>query len=154
VAIPFRNLILALLAALATGSAAADSPTPIESLRAKFPGGIPWSIEILDSAGKNVGSLDMRITSEPAQSCLGEMTNGVRVEFTHTQALPPTLHVAAYGVATFSGDRMKIDLTGGMCDAYVLMSGQLAPDGSSTGEIYTLGLRGGHDIGTYRATVK
>ena len=142
------------LAALAAGLAIAGQPSPLDALRAKFPLGIPWKVEILNPDGKNCGTLEMLITSDRASSCLGEMTNGVRVEFVRKDTLSPPLPVASHGVAKFDGDKIKIDLTGGICDAYLLMSGVVASNGSSTGDIYTLGLRGGHDVGTYRTAVK
>jgi hypothetical protein len=46
------------------------------------------------------------------------------------------------------------DLTGSLCDAYLLMSEPVAADGSSSGDIYAFGMRGGHDLAKYRATVK
>lgn len=148
------KLTLFLIAAFATGCAIAGDRSPVESLRAKFPSGIPWRVEILNADGKALGVLEMLITSEKASSCLGEMDDGVRVNFTRKESLSPTISVASYGVAKFTGDKIKIDLTGGICDAYLLMSGEIASDGSSAGEIYTLGMRGGHNVATYRATVK
>lgn len=146
--------IIAFFAALAAGMAMAAAPSPLDALRARFPHGIPWQVEILNPDGKSRGTFEMLITSEQASSCLGGMTNGVRVELARTEALSPPLPVASYGVAKFDGDKIKIDLTGGMCDAYLLMSGVVASNGSSTGDVYTLGLGGGRDVGTYHATVK
>ncbi len=143
-----------LLVALAVGCAIAGDRSPIESLRARFPHGIPWRVEILGVDGKNLGALEMLITSDRAASCLGDMNDGVRVNFTRKETLSPTISVASYGVAKFTGDKIKIDLTGGICDAYLLMSGDVSANGSSTGEIYTFGMRGGHDVATYHATVK
>ena len=143
-----------LLVALAVGCAIAGDRSPIESLRARFPHGIPWRVEILGVDGKNMGALEMLITTDQATSCLGGMSDGVRVNFTRKEALSSTISVASYGVAKVTGDKIKIDLTGGICDAYLLMSGDVAADGSSTGDIYTFGMSGGHDVATYRATVK
>jgi hypothetical protein len=141
------------VAALAC-TATASEPSPFDALRARFPHGIPWQLEITDSSGQPAGTLEMRITREQAHSCLGGMDDGVRVEFTRKQGLPPALSVEAYGVAKVSGDKIKIDLTGGMCDAYLILDGTLAADGSSSGDIHTFGMRGGHDVATYRAKVK
>lgn len=148
------KIIFVLLAAFAAACAIAADSSPVESLRAKFPHGIPWKVEIVGIDGKSLGAIEMLITSDPASSCLGGMNGGVRVNFTRKDALSPTISVASYGVAQFTGDKIKIDLTGGICDAYLLMSGDVTSDGSSTGEIYTFGMRGGHDVATYRATVK
>ena len=148
------RLVIVLIAALASEFAVADDASPVQSLRAKFPDGIPWRVEILSTDGKSLGALEMLITSDQASSCLGEMSDGVRITFTRKENLSPTVSVASFGVAKFTGDKIKIDLTGGICDAYLLMSGEVAADGSSTGEIYTLGLRSGHDFGTYHATVR
>jgi len=127
----------------------------LDNLVGNYPHGIPWHVEILDASGKTEGSMDLVITAQHARSCLGEIGgDGLRVEFTQTNALPSTLRVESYGAAKFSGDAIKIDLTGGLCDAYLLMSGLLAADGSSSGDIYTFGMRGGHDVAKYRAKVK
>lgn len=149
-----HRLIAIVLPLLAAGIAAAGESAPFEALRVKFPHGIPWKVEIADADGKTAGRLEMLITSEPASSCLGDMSDGVRVEFTARNALPPGLSVASYGVAKVAGDKIKIDLTGGICDAYLLMSGTVAADGSSSGDIYTFGMRGGHDVAKYRATIE
>lgn len=143
-----------LLAAFVAGLAGAAEPSTLNSLRAKFPHGIPWNVEILDPDGKSRGTLDMLITSDEASSCLGEMTDGVRVKFDRKNTVSPPLSIGSYGVATFDGGKIKIDLTGGVCDAYLVMSGAIASDGSSSGDIYTLNMGGGHAVGTYRATVK
>lgn len=147
---PFFIFLAVLMVRLAI---AAGAP-PFDALRAGFPHGIPWNVVIVNADGTSIGNLEMLITSDQARSCLGDMEGGVRVEFTRKDELPETLHLASYGVAKIAGDKIKIDLTGGICDAYLLMSGTIASDGSSTGDIYTLGLRGGHDVATYRATVK
>ena len=146
--------ILVLIAAFASAFAIADDSSSVQSLRAKFPDGIPWRVEVLSADGKSLGILEMLITSDQASSCLGEMSGGVRVTLTRKENLSPTVSVASYGVAKFTGDKIKIDLTGGICDAYLLMSGAIASDGSSTGAIYTLNMGGGHDVGTYHATIK
>jgi hypothetical protein len=148
-------LIAAWLAALIACGTHAAEPSPIDTLRTKFPDGIPWRVEFVDSAGKSLGAIDMRITSARGDSCLGDMNpDGVRVEFVHKDKLSPTLSTTSYGVAKFTGNKVKIDLTGGLCDAYLLMNGELAANGSSTGDVYTFGMRGGHDVATYRATVE
>jgi len=150
----WRKPIVVFLAALLAPLAIAGETSLIDTLRIKFPHGIPWNVEILDAEGKTSGNLEMLITSDSARSCLGDMTAGVRVEFIRKDRLPPKLSITSYGVAKITGNKIKIDLTGGMCDAYLLMSGTLATNGSSTGDIYTLGMHGGHDVATYRATVK
>ncbi len=146
--------IAVFLAVLVPCLAIAAEPSPFDALRTKFPHGVPWKVEILDTNGKPSGTLEMLITSDPGSSCLSDMKDGVRVKFTRKSALPTTMSIASYGVAEITGDEIKIDLTGGICDAYLLMSGKVASDGSSTGDIYTLGMRGGHDVAKYRATVK
>jgi len=133
----------------------ADEHSPIESLRAKFPQGVPWHVEFSDSAGKSLGAIDMRITSQRGDSCLGDMNpDGVRVEFERKENLSPTLGTTAYGVAKFTDNKVRIDLTGGMCDAYLLIEGEIAADGSSKGDVVAFGMRSGHDVATYRATVR
>jgi len=142
------------LAALLTALGVAAEPSPLDALRGRFPHGIPWRIEVLDPAGKSLGALEVLITAQHAGSCLGGFSkDAVRVEFTRNE-LPSTLSITSYGVADFIDGKIKIDLSGGRCDAYLLMNGPLTADGASAGEVYTFGLRGGHDVGTYRAIVK
>jgi len=144
-----------LLLALMTGHASGGESTAFAALRAKFPKGIPWKVEVLDPAGHRLASLQMRITSKLAGSCLGDIgADGVRVEFLRKDDVSPNLSLASYGVAKFTDDKVKIDLTGGICDAYSIMDGKIELDGSSTGTVFRLGMRGGDDIGTYRATIE
>jgi hypothetical protein len=149
-----RTRFFLVLAASLAGLATAAQPSPFDALRARFPHGIPWQVDIVDTHGKASGTLEMLIKTEKAESCLGGMSDGVRVEFTRKDALPPSLSVESYGVAKLEGDTIKIDLTGGMCDAYLILSGTLAADGSSSGGIRTFGKGGGHDVATYSAKVK
>ena len=149
-----RSIAVFCFAVLLATQVAAEDLSPLDVLWAKFPGGIPWKVDITGPDGKGNGSLELLITSDHASSCLGGMDDGFRVVFVRKDTLPPTMSVASYGVAKVTGDTIKIDLTGGVCDAYLLMGGTLAPDGSSTGDIYTFGMRGGHDVATYRAMVK
>ena len=133
----------------------ADEHAPIDALRSKFPQGIPWHVEFSDSSGKSLGTIDMQITSQRGDSCLGDMNpDGVRVEFVRTDNLSPTLRTTSYGVAKFTGNKVRIDLTGGMCDAYLLIEGDIESDGSSKGEVVAFGIRGGHDVAAYRASVR
>ena len=143
------------LAAAIVGCANAAEPRAFAHLRAKFPSGIPWTVKVYDPAGKELASLRMRITRKPADSCLGDMAGGLRVDFDpkDAKAVSPELPIGSYGVAKLTGDGVKIDLTGGICDAYLMMAGKIDSDGSSNGTVYRLSIGGGNDVGTYRATV-
>jgi len=148
-------LVVTLMFAFVLDCAVAGEPTALASLRAKFPQGIPWNVEISDPSGQNLASLQFRITSESAASCLGDFgADAVRVEFVRKEHVSPDIRLASFGVAQFTGDKVEIDLTGGICDAYLIMDGKMEADGSSTGTVFRTGMAGGHDIGTYRATVK
>ena len=150
-----RMLVATLMTALMLDCAGAGEPSALAALRAKFPRGIPWNVEISDPAGQTLASLKMRITSKSAASCLGDFgADAVRVEFVRKEHVSPDLMLSTYGVAQFTGNKVEIDLTGGICDAYLIMDGKMEPDGSSTGTVFRFGMSGGHDIGTYRATVK
>ena len=147
--------ILALALAFAAAAVDAGEPAPIAALRARFPHGIPWHVEFSDSAGHSLGAIDMQITTQSGGSCLGDMNpDGVRVEFMRKDDLSPTLRTTSYGVAKFTGSKVRVDLTGGMCDAYLLMDGEIAADGSSRGDVVAFGMRFSNDVATYRATVK
>lgn len=150
-----QGLLAASIAALIVSATQAAERSTIDALRTRFPNGIPWHVEFVDAAGKSLGAIDMRITSERGDSCLGDMNqDGVRVEFVRKDRLSPTLSTTSHGVAKFTGNNVKVDLTGGLCDAYLLMNGEIAANGSSTGDVSTFGMRGGHEIATYRATVE
>jgi len=140
---------------VAAGAVHADGRSPIDALRGKFPRGIPWHVEFADSAGNNLGAIDMRITAQAGDSCLGDMNpDAVRVEFVRKDNLSPTLRTTSHGVAKFSGNKARIDLTGGMCDAYLLMEGEIAADGSSKGDVVAFGMRFSNVVATYRAVVQ
>lgn len=151
-----KALTSVVLAAAIIGSANAAEPKAFAHLRAKYPSGIPWTVKVIDPAGKELASLRMRITRKPAQSCLGDMADGVRVDFDpkKARAISPNLPIGAYGIARITDEGIKIDLTGGICDAYLMMGGKLDPDGSSSGTVYRLSMGGGDDVGTYHATVR
>ena len=128
---------------------------PLEALRKKHPTGVPWSIEFTDKAGQSLGRLDVLITDRPAMSCLGSVgPDAVRVAYLDVVGPIKRIVRSPYGVAKISGTKLQIDLTGNMCDAYVLMRGEMQADGSATGELYTLGMRSGETLGVFHATVK
>jgi hypothetical protein len=149
-----HKLFFAVLILLATSNVIAADAVPTDTLRARFPQGIPWKVQVINPDGKSRGDLELLITSDHARSCMGEVGEGFRVDFIRPDALPPPLPIASYGIATFIGNRVKIDLTGGTCDAYLVMDGMVASDGSSSGDIYTFGPGGEHNVGTYRALVR
>lgn len=149
-----KKLFSALLVLAVAGRVTAADVSPVDALRTKFPKGIPWRVAFADANGKSRGELEMVITSNPAHSCMGEIGDGFRVEFIHPGALSSSVPIAFYGVATFVGRKVEIDLTGGTCDAYFFMDGMLTPDGSSSGNITTFGRGGRHVVGTYRANVQ
>jgi len=143
--------VLALLPCLV----AADDIATLEDLRRQHPYGVPWSIEFTDETGRSLGRLNVLITDRPADSCLGSFgKNAVRVAFLDMSGRIRRLLSSPYGVADVSSNNVQIDLTGNMCDAYLLMSGELLPDGSSSGEFYSLDLAGKKSLGTYHATVE
>jgi len=150
---PRLLLGIALAAFVALASAAGSGA--VSALRAKYAHGIPWTITLSDSKGGPLGELDVVVTNEHAESCLGGLNEGaVKVEFTRAKNLSKTLRLGPYGIAQFSGDELTVDLTGQWCDAYILMSGSVASDGTSKGRLSTLGLSGGKDIGTYQAVLR
>lgn len=137
-----------------TGAVVAADTAAMDALRARFPRGIPWKVEVINPDGTSRGELETLITSAHASSCMGEIGEGFRVEITRLGVFSPPLHIASYGIARFTGDKVKIDLRGGTCDAYLVMSGVLTSDGMSSGDVYTLGPAGEHDVGTYRAIIR
>jgi len=133
--------------------AAADA-LPLDALRTKFPQGIPWNVAVISPDGKSRGELEILITAEHARSCTGEVGEGFRVDFIRPGVLSPPLPIASYGIARFIGNKVKIDLTGGTCDAYLVIDGVVSSDGASSGDVYTLGPGGEHNVGTYRAIIR
>jgi hypothetical protein len=136
------------------GASAAADAVPIDALRAKFPQGIPWNVAVINPDGKSRGELEILITPEHARSCMGEVGEGFLVDFIRPGVLSPPLPLASYGIARFIGNKVKIDLTGGTCDAYLVMDGVVSSDGASSGDVYTLGPGGEHNVGTYRAIIR
>jgi len=128
----------------------ADDASPFEKLRAQYPRGIPWNIEFIGTKGNNLGALEVIITPEQARSCLSDI-QGVRVNYIRREGGVG----GSYGIAKITGNKIEMDLNGGgPCDSYLIMSGTTVANGSSTGELYTLGMAGGHDVGEYRASVR
>lgn len=141
------------LVLLFAGNVMATDIQPLDALRAEYPRGIPWTVKVITLDGKDGGELQRRITSEHASSCTGEVGNGYRVEFVRSDRLMSPLPIASYGIAKFVDDKVKIDLTGGTCDGYLMMDGTMTLNGSSAGGIYTFGPGGAHDLGTYHASI-
>jgi len=149
-----HKLFTAFLVLSVAGQVIAADALPMDALRAKFPHGIPWKVDVVNPDGKSHGELKMLITSDHARSCMGDVGDGFRVDFIRPDVLSPPLPITSYGVARFIDDKIKIDLTGGTCDAYLVMDGVVTSDGSSAGDIYTFGPGGVHDVGTYHASIK
>lgn len=140
---------------LAPCSVMASDLAPLEALRKLHPEGVPWSIELTDGAGKGLGRLDVLITDQPARSCLSSIgPDAVRIEYLAKDGPISRIVTSPYGVGKFDGSTVQIDLTGDTCDAYVLLGGEMLADGSSSGELYTLGIRSGQTLGAFHATVR
>lgn len=144
----FNKLFAVVLAALAAGPVPAAEAPDVPASSAE----ILWRVEFFNLNRASLGTVEMRITTERAKSCLGDAdVNTRRVEFLGRDGLSSAVKLAGYGVASFDGGDVKVDLSGGVCDADLVMEGALDGDGSSMGSLYTLSLGGGHDVGTYRA---
>lgn len=133
----------------------ASDVAPLKTLRKVHPEGVPWSIELTDGAGKGLGRLEVLITDQSARSCLSSIGPGaVRIEYLAKDGPISRIVTSPYGVGKFDGSTVQIDLTGDTCDAYVILGGEMLADGSSSGELYTLGIRSGQTLGAFHAKVR
>jgi hypothetical protein len=148
-----RRLFIAVVAIVITAHSHAADRVQTDAMAARFPHGMPWKVELVDLHGKRLGTIDMRVTSVSAHSCMGDVADGLRVEFEQPNTLSRSLPITSYGIATFSGDQVVIDLSGGTCDAYLVMKGAVQSNGSSWGRVYTFGSSGERDVATYRASI-
>ncbi len=145
---------LIVLAPLVVGTAASAGATNWEVLLARFPNGVPWRIQVLDESNKILGNLEVVLTSQPAKSCQKDFGRGYLVSYRSHPAELGSWPIGNYGIASVSGDTISLDLSGGRCDDYVMTKGELESDGTSMGEVFALHKVFGHDLGTYRATLR
>lgn len=149
------RLAIGLLAVLAAACTEAPDEGAVDALLARYPAGVPWQIEFFDDGGKSLGKLDAVITYDFGKSCLSDFAEGsMRVNYLSRAQVSRDLMLGDYGVAKFTGDMVAIDLTGGICDAYLLVSGPVKMDGSSRGSLSAFGLSSSRHIGSYRAVVR
>jgi hypothetical protein len=139
---------------LVEGSTSAE----FDAMRANFPQGIPWHIEIFDTSGSPVGVLDVLITSRHAKSCSKGFGSGYLVSYSRSpiqlDLLPGSWRLGTYGVASIDDNTISIDLTGGRCNDFVFTEGHLRSDGASNGRVFVKHRQFGNDMGTYFATLR
>jgi len=106
--------------------------------------GVPWTFMILDTQRKTVGTLGVRFTAEKAQSCIsGDWRKIVVVSFKSLgEPAFPGKDPLAYSL---EGRQLTIGRNE-ICDGYVMLQGELTDAGLS-GEYFTLGLGGQHQMG-------
>ena len=115
-----------------------------KSLKGWKPGDI-WSIILLDREGNIVRSLVIRITEEPATSCMGGEWKRLKVL---ADSPAPDLAYKGQPAYEITQRELNIDLSIDVCDGYYPLHGQLTPLGIQ-GTHGTLGLAGGNTLGKF-----
>lgn len=117
----------------------------------RFP--VHWHIQFFDTEKNDLGSLDVHFTAREGRSCIGSKSGkSFLMVVDHRTHLSSTIHVTDSPALSFDGSDFVIDLTGGICDAYVLMRGAIPASGMAAGEVSTLGWSPPRTIATFVAT--
>lgn len=111
-----------------------------------------WHIQFFDTKKNDLGSLDVHFTEAEGRSCLGSTGKTFLVVVDRRSRLSSAIKVTDSPALSFDGSDFVIDLTGGMCDAYVLMKGTIPSSGAAAGEVSTLGWSPPRTIATFVAT--
>jgi hypothetical protein len=110
-----------------------------------------WRVSLFDSKHNSAGNIDLHVTKKEGRSCLGGYEGGYLVVIDRTANLSSQVRVSNTPVAKIEGDHFSIDLSGGICDAYVLLEGRIMDGGHAAGDIHTLGWGEAQTIGTFVA---
>jgi hypothetical protein len=111
-----------------------------------------WHVNFFDSKTNDLGSLDVHFTALEGRSCLGSKSGKFFLVVVDRRThLSSTINVTDSPALSFDGSDFVIDLTGGICDAYVLMRGTIPTSGVATGEVSTLGWSPPQTIATFIA---
>jgi len=112
-----------------------------------------WHIQFFDAKKADLGSLDVHFTAAAGHSCLGTKSGkSFLVVVDRKTRLSPLINVTDSPALSFDGSNFVIDLTGGICDAYVLMTGAVPFYGEASGEVSTMGWGASRTIATFVAT--
>ena len=112
-----------------------------------------WHIQFFDTKKNDLGSLDVHFTAREGHSCLGSKSGkSFLIVVERRTHLSSTINVTESPALSFDGPDFVIDLTGGICDAYVLIKGAVPTAGVSAGQVSTLGWSPPRTIATFVAT--
>ncbi len=112
-----------------------------------------WHIQFFDTKKNDLGSLDVHFTAREGRSCLGSKSGkSFLIVVDRRTHLSSTITVTESPALSFDGSNFVIDLTGGICDDYLLIKGIIPTAGLSAGEVSTLGWRPPRIIATFVAT--
>jgi hypothetical protein len=110
-----------------------------------------WKVSIFDVDHRAAGTIVLHVTTRTGTSCLGGFEDSKLVVIDRATDLLPAITISRFPVAKIDGDNFSFDLSGGICDAYVLLHGKVLTDGSAAGKVSTLSLGGGETLGTFVA---
>jgi hypothetical protein len=112
-----------------------------------------WHIQFFGTKKNDLGSVDLHFTAREGRSCLGSKSGkSFLIVVDRRTHLSSTINVTESPALSFDGSDFVIDLTGGICDAYVLIKGAIPIAGVAAGEVSTLGWSPPRTIGTFVAT--
>ena len=151
-----RKGIVAAAFAIAVSTAfGASILSPLQVLQATPPGEVHWLVRLYDQSHSPIGTLRLRVTSERGRSCLGGLGDrGFLIKIDRKDGLPKDFRISNTPVAFFDGKKVVVDLTGGTCDDYRLLDGNLSNDGGVLGEIRATGLGFAQVVGRFSATLQ
>jgi hypothetical protein len=107
-------------------------------------------IQIFNLKGQLVVSMRVRLTEDPAYSCIGDGWRRAVVESKEAKDLNffPLSDDLSY---KFKGEDLTIGRNS-HCDAYLYLDGRLASQGTE-GDYTSFGIRGGEKLGSFKANV-
>jgi hypothetical protein len=137
--------------ALQVAAGACSEPNKIVLEGHSFPQ--RWHIQFFDDQRKDLGSIDVHFTVKEGRSCLGSKSGkSFLIVVDRRTRLSPMFKVTESPALSFDGAEFVIDLTGGICDDYVLMKGTIPTSGVAAGKVSTLGWNPPQTIATFKAT--
>jgi hypothetical protein len=143
----------AALAAIPLASAFAFNTGAVadESLQPPF----DLEVTIANPKGKPGGTMLLEVTAERSGgSCLGDFAkDAYLVRVKNIKGPIREVRLGARPVAEVHGGHLRIDMSGGICDAYFMLEGEIT-SADAFGAVYTFGLNWAEDLGTFMAIVK
>ncbi len=112
--------------------------------------GARFIVTIRRPAGRDLGQMELEVTSQPGKSCLASSGDRLRLVRIRGQRLQPPLYLGSAPTGSVEHDRLLIDLSAPISDAYFELDGSLTAKGAS-GDVSRVGLIRRRESGTFEA---